>query len=77
MKRRDFIKATALSAIVPSLYLQSCGRDSSIPVIATDPRDDGFAEYMRGFEGNEYLKGIRYFFSSESEIIDKRVTENI
>ena len=154
MERRDFIKATALAAIAPSFYLQSCGRDSSIPVIdthvhmwdlnmlkltwvrppidrdflmddylkavagqnvvkaiymevgappeirkleadwalglckdpdnpmvaaviATDPSDDGFAEYMKGFEGNEYLKGIRYFFSSEGEIIDKQVIENI
>ncbi len=46
-------------------------------VIATDPTEGGFAAYMKGFEGNEYLKGIRYFFSSDSEIIDEQVIKNI
>ncbi|MCP4313849.1 MAG: amidohydrolase family protein [Bacteroidetes bacterium] len=154
MERRDFLKTTALSALAPSLYLQSCGKSSAIPVIDThvhlwdldmlklrwvrppldrdflmddylkavsgqnvvksiymevgappeireleaewalglcsdpdnsmvaaviakDPTDEDFAAYMQGFEGNKYLKGIRYFFSSGSEIIEERVIQNI
>jgi predicted TIM-barrel fold metal-dependent hydrolase len=46
-------------------------------VIATDPGEDGFASYMEGFEGNEYLKGIRHFFKSDSEMMDERVIQNI
>lgn len=46
-------------------------------VIATDPTDDGFAEYMQKFKENSYLKGIRYFFSSGSEIVEQQVIDNI
>ena len=46
-------------------------------VIATDLTKDGFAEYMQTYEGSQYMKGIRYFFSSGSEIIEQRVIDNI
>jgi predicted TIM-barrel fold metal-dependent hydrolase len=46
-------------------------------VIATDPFDKEFVAYMQGFEGNAYLKGIRHFFSSGSEMTETRVIENI
>jgi L-fuconolactonase len=32
---------------------------------------------MESFEGNEYLKGIRYFFKSAREIIEPKVIDNI
>jgi L-fuconolactonase len=56
-------------------------RDSNNPtvaaVIAKDPREPDFAEYIGSFEGNPYLKGIRHFFSSASEISESGVVENI
>jgi predicted TIM-barrel fold metal-dependent hydrolase len=60
--------------------LELC-RDSNNPtvaaVIAKDPRDQNFAEYMGSFEGDPYMKGIRHFFSSASEITESTVVENI
>lgn len=46
-------------------------------VIAKDPKDDGYGEYLQKFEGDPYLKGIRHFFASDSEMIEQRVIDNI
>lgn len=46
-------------------------------VIAKDPTEPDFAAYMESFEGNRYLKGIRYFFRSAAEILDRQVMDNI
>jgi predicted TIM-barrel fold metal-dependent hydrolase len=56
-------------------------RDTSNPtvaaVIAKDPTDPDFADYMGSYEGNSYLKGIRHFFGSAAEITAPQVVENI
>ena len=46
-------------------------------VIAKDPRDENFGEYMGSFEGSPYIKGIRHFFQATAEITDQKVIDNI
>jgi len=60
--------------------LQLCkapGNPTVGAVISTDPTDQEFASWMRSFEGNPYLKGIRYFFKNAQEIPSQQVIENI
>jgi predicted TIM-barrel fold metal-dependent hydrolase len=56
-------------------------KDSENPVVAAviakDPTENGFSKYMQRFDGNQFLKGIRYFFDSDSEMIEQRVIDNI
>ncbi len=46
-------------------------------VIRADPSEEGFEEYMHGFDGNPYLKGIRYFFGSTEEMLHSSVMDNL
>ncbi|MFC2098917.1 amidohydrolase family protein [Bacteroidota bacterium] len=46
-------------------------------VISTDPTVPEFESYIRTFEGNPYLKGIRYFSRSEEKMMQKQTLDNI
>ena len=46
-------------------------------VIAVDPNQLDFQEYMEEFKVSPYIKGIRYFFKSAEEIISDTVVKNI
>jgi len=46
-------------------------------VICTDPTDQGFESYIKTLSENSSLKGIRYFFSSEEEMLEPLVINNL
>ncbi len=46
-------------------------------VICANPTDQNFESYMDTFEGNPFLKGIRYFFSNKEEMLLPQVIKNI
>ena len=46
-------------------------------VICADPTEHGFESYIKTLAENSFLKGIRYFFSSEEEMLQPQVINNI
>jgi len=46
-------------------------------VISADPMDKQFQSYLRGLEGNPYLKGVRHPFREVEEMLQPQVVENI
>ncbi|MEQ8880113.1 MAG: amidohydrolase family protein [Cyclobacteriaceae bacterium] len=46
-------------------------------VICADPTDQGFESYIKTLAENSSLKGIRYFFSSEEEMLEPLVINNL
>ena len=46
-------------------------------VICADPTEHGFESYIKALAENSFLKGIRYFFSSEEEMLQPQVINNI
>ncbi len=46
-------------------------------VICVDPTTPKFESYIRSLEGISSLKGIRYFFSSEEEMLQPKVINNL
>ncbi|MDX2430967.1 MAG: amidohydrolase family protein [Bacteroides sp.] len=46
-------------------------------VISADLKDRGFKSYMQTFEGNPYIKGIRYMFKDAEEMLLPQLIENI
>lgn len=84
----DVVKTVYMEVAVPpdkrheeALYAIELCKDQLNPiiaaVIAADPNRDDFANYMSEFEDSPYIKGIRYFFKSQDEILKKQVVENI
>lgn len=84
----NVVKAVYLEVAVPpasrlqeALYVTELCKDSTNPttggVIAGDPRSPEFEAYIRQFEKNTYIKGIRFFFSDESHILLPQVIKNI
>ena len=55
--------------------------DDSNPTVAAiisgDLPNEGFPDYIKTFEGNPYLKGLRYFFKGEEEILHPRIIDHI
>lgn len=56
---------------------KSLDNQTEAAVIAADLKDGGFETYMRTFEGNPYLKGIRYNFKDADEMLLPQLIENI
>lgn len=46
-------------------------------VISADPSQQDFGSYMTGFEGNPYLKGIRYSLRGTDKKIPARIINNV
>ncbi len=53
------------------------GNPTVAAVISGDVTDEGFESYIRSFEGDPHLKGVRYFFKNLEEILQPQVLENI
>jgi L-fuconolactonase len=84
----NVVKAVYLEVAVPpakrfeeGLYAIEVCEASDNPtagaVIAGDPRSPDFESYILKFEGNPYIKGLRYFFSDQSHILLPQVVKNI
>lgn len=88
IEKQNVVKAIYMEVSVPpelrreeaAWALSLCedpGNPTVASVIRADPTDSDFEPYMRSFEGNRYLKGIRYIFSNEKEHLLPHVIENI
>jgi predicted TIM-barrel fold metal-dependent hydrolase len=84
----NVVKTVYMEVAVPvnkrheeALYAIELCEDKSNPmeaaVISVDPNRGDFATYVSEFENSPYIKGIRYFFKSQDEILRKQVVENI
>ncbi len=84
----NVVKTVYMEVAVPpnkrheeALYAIELCKDKLNPmeaaVIAVDPNRIDFAKYMSEFEDSPYIKGIRYFFKSQDEILQKEVIKNI
>ncbi|MBU2904084.1 amidohydrolase family protein [Arenibacter algicola] len=84
----NVVKTVYMEVAVPpnqrhkeALYAIELCKDKLNPmaaaVIAVDPNRDDFAEYMSEFEDSPYIKGIRYFFKSQEEILKEQIINNI
>ena len=88
VKGQDIVKAVYMEIAVPPELREKEARwalglckDPDNPtvaaVIAGDPTDEGFQEYIKAFEGDPHLKGIRYFFRDSDEILLPEVIDNL
>lgn len=87
-KGLNFVKAVYMEVAVPpakryeeALYAIEVCKDKKNPtagaVIAGDPTSNDFEAYVRQFKGSPFIKGVRYFFSKEEEIVSPQVVKNI
>lgn len=87
-KGLNVVKAVYMEVGVPAnmrheeaLYaIEMCrerGNPTAAAVIAADPNDPDLTTYLSQFYQSPYIKGIRYFFKSEEEILQPSVVYNI
>jgi len=88
VENQNVVKAIYMEVAVPSeqrkeeaLWALALCEDPENPTVAAviraHPTDSDFESYMNSFEGNPNLKGIRYFFGNEEEILLPQVIKNI
>jgi predicted TIM-barrel fold metal-dependent hydrolase len=46
-------------------------------IISGNLPDEAFPDYIKAFEGNPHLKGLRYFFKGPEEILHPRIIDHI